>query len=54
MSTAMDWNEENIENVGVAEEAASIVSKKKVAKEVTGLPNTVVHDGFPFTCKQCL
>ena len=52
MSTAMDWNKENIENVGLTVEVESLVSKNIVLNEVTGLPKIIVHDGFPFTCKK--
>ena len=54
MSTAMDWNEENIKNIGVPMEVVFSVSNKELAKVVTGLTNSIIHNGFPFTCKKCL
>ena len=54
MADTMDTNKENIKNVRANVVELTIVSKMKLAKIVAGLPNTMVHDGYPFTRKKNL
>ena len=51
MSAAMDSNKENINNAVANVAFKQRVSKKKEAKCIAGLPNTIVHDGHSFTCE---
>ena len=54
MSAAMDTDTSNKENIvnTLSNVRTSIRSKKKITKEYTGLPNTIVHDRYPLSRKK--